>query len=137
MISKMPKIGVGAIVLDQGKVLLGERIYAHGSGTWCPPGGHLEFGEDPAECAKRELFEETGLIAKTVITGPWTHDLFENEMKHYITLHMFVTEYEGVPIVTEPKKCRRWEWHSLEALPRPLFPSFKNLLNKTGGQLGT
>ena len=54
-----PKVGVGVIIVKEGKILLGKRKNAHGEGTWCPPGGHLELGESYEECAKRETFEET------------------------------------------------------------------------------
>lgn len=52
------------------------------------PGGHLEVGESPEECAAREVEEETGL---TIITDDIrfltaTNDVFEAEGKHYVTL---------------------------------------------------
>ncbi len=52
-----PKVGVGVIVVKEGKVLLLQRKNSHGSGTWCFPGGHLEYGESLEECAKREVLE--------------------------------------------------------------------------------
>ena len=37
------KVGIGVIVLKDGKVLLGKRKNAHGEGSWSFGGGHLEF----------------------------------------------------------------------------------------------
>lgn len=125
-----PKIGVGILVLKDNKILLGERVNAHGSGTWCPPGGHLEFGETPQDCTARELLEEVGLIAKNIISGPWTNDFFEVEGKHYVTLYMIVTEFEGTPSVQEPDKCLSWNWFDYSDLPSPLFLSLKNYLER-------
>ena len=34
-------------------------------GKWCVPGGGLELGETVAECAAREVFEETGVKIRT------------------------------------------------------------------------
>ena len=56
-----PKIGIGVIVIRDGKILLGERLSNHGAGTYEIPGGHLEFGETFEDAAIREVREETGL----------------------------------------------------------------------------
>lgn len=125
---KHPRVGVGVLVMRNGQLLLGERIGSHGSDTWCPPGGHLEFGETPAECAARELLEETGLHAQDIHAGPWTNDLFEVEGKHYLTVFMMVSRFTGEPTVMEPDKCARWRWFDFNALPEPLFPSVRHLL---------
>lgn len=56
-----PKVGIGVIVMRQGRILIGERAAGHGSNTFMIPGGHLEFGESFEETACREVEEETGL----------------------------------------------------------------------------
>lgn len=60
-----PKVGVAVFVISDSKIVLGKRKNAHGQGAWASPGGHLEFGETLEACAKRELLEETGLIAES------------------------------------------------------------------------
>jgi 8-oxo-dGTP diphosphatase len=52
------------------------------------PGGHLEYGESFAECAKREVLEETGLEVGNIKFLVATNDVF-GEGKHYVTI--FVT----------------------------------------------
>lgn len=44
-------------------MLLGLRKHVFGDGSWGLHGGHLEIGEGIAEAGKRELLEETGIIA--------------------------------------------------------------------------
>ncbi|MBI4157475.1 NUDIX domain-containing protein, partial [Candidatus Woesebacteria bacterium] len=78
---KIPRIGVGVIIKKRGKVLLIKRKNSHGDGTWAFVGGHLEFGETPAECAKREVFEEVGIKIKNVKTTVFTNDFFKKEKK--------------------------------------------------------
>lgn len=57
-----PLPGVAVLIIKDGKILLGKRGPASfRSGTWCLPGGFIEFGEDFITAAHREVFEETGL----------------------------------------------------------------------------
>jgi 8-oxo-dGTP diphosphatase len=51
----------GAVVVRDGRVLLGRRAIEPALGRWDLPGGFLEPWEHPAECAVREVAEETGL----------------------------------------------------------------------------
>jgi len=127
---EMPKVGVGVIVVKDGKVLLQKRIGSHGSGTWCFPGRHLEFNEELEECARRETLEELGINIKNAKFVAITNDLFKVEGKHYITVFMLVTEYEGEPKIIEPEKCEKWEWCSWHDLPQPLFIPIQNLLKQ-------
>ena len=125
-----PRIGIGVLALNnQNKILLGKRKNAHGSGDWAPPGGHLEFGETPIQCAKRELLEEAGLELLSPKELSFTNDMFTEEGKHYITV--FVEgKIEGDPQILEPDKCSEWKWFDWGDLPYPLFLPFNNLLLK-------
>ena len=57
----VPRVGVGAVVLDAGRVLLVRRGKPPLAGRWSLPGGMLELGETTAEAARREVAEECGL----------------------------------------------------------------------------
>jgi len=119
-------VGVGVIIVRDGKVLLGERAGSHGAGTWALPGGHLEFGETVADCARREVREETGLAIHDIAPAPYTSDVFMAEGRHYVTL--FVTaQARGEPAVLEPAKCLGWGWFRWADLPDPLFPPLQTL----------
>lgn len=108
-------------------MLLGKRLNSHGAGEWAFPGGHLEFGETVAECARREVTEETGMIIGNIRRGPFTEDFYLAHNKHYITIIMIANYVSGVPEVLEPHKCEQWHWFDLNALPTPLFATFGNL----------
>jgi 8-oxo-dGTP diphosphatase len=119
------RVGVGVFILQSSSspstnltFLLGKRKGSHGSGSYALPGGHLEFGETPEECAAREVMEETGLRAKNMRYLTTTNDVMEREGKHYVTLFM-VCERDGEgeePRNLEPEKCDGWEWVKWEDL---------------------
>jgi 8-oxo-dGTP diphosphatase len=120
------RVGVGAFVVSSASkqnphnptFLIGKRLGSHGAGTFALPGGHLEFGESPEECAAREILEETGLRVKNVRFLTATNDVMKKDKKHYITMFMVcerVNEEEEA-CVMEPDKCEGWEWTSWEEL---------------------
>lgn len=61
-----PLVGVGGVVIDQGRALLVRRAREPALGEWTIPGGLLEVGETLAAAVERELREETGLIVHVV-----------------------------------------------------------------------
>ncbi|NPV27457.1 MAG: NUDIX domain-containing protein [Firmicutes bacterium] len=78
------RIGVGALVQDDcNRILLVKHGYrSYWYDRWILPGGMLEPGETLVDCAKREVFEETGL---EVVIGP-----------HLITFERIVKTETGV-----------------------------------------
>ncbi|MFH1620774.1 MAG: NUDIX hydrolase [Patescibacteria group bacterium] len=125
-----PKIGIGVIIIKDGKVLLGKRKNAHGDGSWSFGGGHLEFNESWQDCARREVTEETGIKIKNLRFATATNDIFEKEGKHYITIFMLADYASDEVRVMEPEKCERWEWFTWDNLPQPLFLPIQNLLKQ-------
>jgi ADP-ribose pyrophosphatase YjhB (NUDIX family) len=56
-----PIIGVGAVVIAQGRIVLVKRAHEPLKGEWNLPGGGVELGETLQEACAREVLEETGL----------------------------------------------------------------------------
>ena len=121
-------VGVGVLVLREGKVLLGRRRGSHGTGTWSAPGGRLEFGESIEECARRELREETSLELGPVVLGPFTNDLFAEVQEQYLTVFVVASQTVGEPVNAEPHKCEGWAWFRWSELPSPLFQPVQSLV---------
>jgi len=61
---KQPLVGVGAILVCSGKILLEKRKNEPGKGKWSIPGGLVELGEEAEQTAVREVWEETGLAVE-------------------------------------------------------------------------
>ena len=60
--------GCGVLVVRRdGKILAGTRIERAGKGRLCGPGGHIEPGESPEEAAKREAWEEFGIVCNDLV----------------------------------------------------------------------
>lgn len=125
-----PKVGLAVIIIRDNKVLLGRRKNAHGAGSWCFPGGHLEFNEAFIECAQREVREETGLQLTNIKPAAFTNDIFTQEGKHYVTLYFTAECDSGEPQLLEPDKCEGWAWFPWNNLPQPLFLPIQNLFKQ-------
>lgn len=102
-----PKVAGSAAVFDKrDRVLLVKRA---GSGTWCLPGGAVELGETPAECAVRETAEETGLRITTSEIAVITEKEPQPETPWHIIQHVYlgtVTGGELEPSETEVAELR-------------------------------
>ncbi len=61
-----PIVGIGVVVLRANTVLLIRRGRPPAEGSWSLPGGAQELGETAEAAARRELAEETGLVAATL-----------------------------------------------------------------------
>ncbi|HKW75504.1 MAG TPA: NUDIX hydrolase [Terriglobales bacterium] len=59
-----PIVGVGAVIVDRGRVLLVKRGKPPLAGQWSLPGGVVEIGETLRAAAEREALEETGLVVQ-------------------------------------------------------------------------
>lgn len=62
-----PKVGVGVVVVENGRLLLVRRAINPAKGKWSIPAGFVDRGEDPQKTAVREALEETNL--HVAITG--------------------------------------------------------------------
>ena len=59
-----PVVGVGAAIVDDGRVLLVKRGHPPLQGEWSLPGGAVEVGETLSAAIQREVLEETGLVVE-------------------------------------------------------------------------
>ena len=97
-----PRVGVGAVVIRDGGVLLIKRGIPPSEGLWAIPGGMLELGETLQEGAEREIFEETGIRIRA---GEPVHtfDFFEKDADGRIRFHFVIVDMEADYISGEPK----------------------------------
>ena len=121
---KIPYVGVGCIVVRDGKLLLvrNQRRF------WSTPGGHLDFGESPDVCAAREAWEETGVAVTNVEFVAITNDVLEDVGKHYVTIWMRGDADTVTTAIEDSAEIAEVGWFAFDALPSPLHLYFQNLL---------
>jgi|EndMetStandDraft_5_1072996.scaffolds.fasta_scaffold30162_2 8-oxo-dGTP diphosphatase len=114
------KVGVGLLLLKDGKVLLGKRKGSHGSGEYAGIGGHLEYGETCEQAILRETAEECGVQVRN-LRFLCVSDLLTYWPKHYVDVGFVADWAAGDPQVLEPHKLESWGWYNVDDLPGNLF----------------
>jgi 8-oxo-dGTP diphosphatase len=87
-----PIVGVGAVIVDSGKVVLIRRKYEPLKGHWSLPGGMVEVGEPLEAALTREMQEETGLV---VDVGPMIEvfDRIMRDEERRVRYHFVLIDY--------------------------------------------
>jgi 8-oxo-dGTP diphosphatase len=105
-----PVVAVGAVVVDDERLLLVRRRHAPHAGCWAVPGGRVQAGETLAEAVTRELREETGIEG---VCGPligWTELLpAAADEAHLVILDFEVTLFgPAEPVAGSDAGAARW-----------------------------
>jgi ADP-ribose pyrophosphatase len=98
----VPRVGVGAVTINEGRILLVKRGVEPSRGLWAIPGGTLKLGETLQECVAREMLEETGVTIK-VGDCAYVFDYVERDEGGKIRYHFVVVDFVGEYITGEPK----------------------------------
>jgi ADP-ribose pyrophosphatase YjhB (NUDIX family) len=92
-----PIVGVGAVIVHDGKVVLIKRRFEPLAGQWTLPGGRLELGETLEAGLAREMLEETGLAVQV---GPVV-DVFDRillDPERRVRYHYVLIDYLCRPV---------------------------------------
>ena len=86
-----PVVGVGAVVVRDGKALIVKRAHEPRKGEWSLPGGRVELGESLEHATRREIKEETGL---DVEVGPLV-EVFDrvHRLDGRVRYHFVIVDY--------------------------------------------
>ena len=87
-----PVVGVGGVIVHEGRVVLIKRAYEPLKGHWSLPGGGVEVGETLEAAVAREMLEETGL---EVSVGPVIEvfDRITRDEQRRVRYHYVLVDY--------------------------------------------
>lgn len=118
-----PLVGVGAVIVRDGRVLLIRRGRDPMKGHWTLPGGVLEVGESLAEGVVREVREETGLEVELLELVELLDRIHREDGRvryHYVIADYLCRVTGGELLVASDADAARWveraEWNSHSAL---------------------
>lgn len=118
-----PLVGVGAVVVDEGRVLLVRRGNEPLRGHWSLPGGLLELGEPLTAGVVREVREETGLTVEPIELIELLDRIYRQDERvryHYVIADYLCRVAGGDLKAASDADAVRWveraEWNSHSAL---------------------
>ncbi len=107
-----PLVGVGAIIIDDGRVLLVKRGHPPLEGEWSIPGGVLEVGETLREAAIREAREETCLTVEPAdLLGVYDRVIRDDDgrtLYHYVLIDFLCRRVDGDARAADDADEVRW-----------------------------
>jgi 8-oxo-dGTP diphosphatase len=123
------KLVVGVFVKRDRRVLFLRRVKGLWPGFWTLPGGKIEEGESPEEAARRELFEEVGIVSPLLVPVSLEHysDPFGIECLAFMFYDYLSTDR---PVNKEPYKHSRMQWFQQKSPPRQLIPPVDSFIRE-------
>jgi len=107
-----PIVGVGALIVEDGRVLLVKRGHPPLKGEWSVPGGAVEIGETLREAAAREACEETSLTVQVMdLLGVYDRVLRDPEgrtLYHYVLIDFLCQRVQGEALAAGDAEQVRW-----------------------------
>jgi 8-oxo-dGTP diphosphatase len=133
-----PIVGIGAIIIQEGKILLEKRKSAPGKGKWSIPGGLVDLGENIEHAVVREVKEETGLdVAEPRLVDVVDHVSLDEKgavKYHFVIVDYLVNLVRGVPKAASDAEDLKWVPFS-EVEEYDLTSSFRDFFQRNKQKL--
>lgn len=128
--NKSQLTGASVIIYKDNKVLLQQRS---DNKCWGYHGGRIEMGEVVEDAAKREVFEETGLIIHSmqlfgVFSGPDLHHIYPDGNEVDIIDIVFICDEFSGELRRQESEVDDLRWFAIDELPDNLSPPIRRAL---------
>jgi len=129
---KVIMLAAGAFVFDkQNRVLMQKRT---DSGQWGFPGGFMELGENVQDTARREVYEETGILLDKlelfgIYSGPQYDKTFSNGDQVAVVLIIFNCKQYSGELAESKKESIQNRFFPLDALPENVYTEHQMLVD--------
>jgi ADP-ribose pyrophosphatase YjhB (NUDIX family) len=137
---ELPIVGVGAVIISQGKLLLEKRGNEPAKGKWSIPGGVVELGESLQSAVVRETKEETGLDVEVIelVDVVDQVDLDEaGKVKYHFVIVDFYVKVKG-GVAQADSDADQLEWVPLDEVESYILTaSFRRFFQKNKKKLET
>ena len=125
-VAGIPRVGCGAAIWREGRLLLVKRRKPPEAGCWSLPGGKVDFGERLVDAVRREVAEEVGLEIELTRSLGIVETLDDGQ--HWISPIYEARVLSGEPVHREPDKHDALLWADPKAPPSPLAAAAREAL---------
>ena len=115
-----PRVGCGAAIVRDGRLLLVRRRRDPEAGCWGLPGGKVDWLEPVADAAVREAGEELSIRLAAIELLCVVDHIDPEAGEHWVAPVYAAERFEGEPRIAEPHKHSGLDWFPLDRLPAPL-----------------
>lgn len=124
-----PRLGCGAAIVQDGRLLLVRRLREPEAGCWGLPGGKVDWLEPVEQAVRREIEEELAIRLTTLALLCVVDQIDAQRGEHWLAPVYLAEAFEGQVRNVEPEKHSDVAWFALDSPPEPLTVAARRALS--------
>ncbi|UCJ17697.1 NUDIX domain-containing protein [Pseudomonas sp. MM211] len=126
--SEQPRLGCGAAIVQDGRLLLVRRLREPEAGCWGLPGGKVDWLEPVEQAVRREIEEELAIRLTSLELLCVVDQIDAQRGEHWLAPVYLADAFEGEVRNVEPEKHGDIGWFAMDSLPEPLTVATRRAL---------